>query len=602
MELAVTVQGGARDWLVHGPDLNGAYGGLQGTGGLEAVYNGTTGATTGILSDLYGHTVATVFGLTNTLSWNPARAGGYGVLPESGPAQPLDGVQDLAVFLAWRGHYVDATGYYYLGARYYDPSSGTFLSSDPLGLDSDRTLYAFCNGDPINGFDPTGRVSSQVWDTTRTEVSVDWNTATSLDFWDRIDPTNPNADPFVRSVTLANTASSWGNISVDYQGNTGGLLNDAGQGAGDSYNQISNESTQRMFYYHDQLGRSWTSSFIAASFSDPVLSATGINGIMEGGFGNTSTGQVLSTEVRVQRTFSGISQAAVTTIGFAESYTAETTAAETTAADTTAQDIERVCAGNCFAAGTKVVEADGGHAIESVEEGQRVLTSSEESQNSSTEVDPATWKRVRMHMRNPYGGDRMDIVFLRPDAWLIERNCVPGNGVWLTLQEISVDGWATVDAVEACPPVASGPGRVVTGTITHLNSYVMRLELESGEVLNPTNTHRLFSATRQDWVPARALVPGEVLQTEHGVAKVASIEQLSGTQRVYNLEVETDHRYFVGNAEVLSHNASGCPPDFYLNLENGKGMYATVDKSGVVDFVVEAGPASPVRGGKCSSR
>lgn len=162
-------------------------------------------------------------------------------------------------------------------------------------------------------------------------------------------------------------------------------------------------------------------------------------------------------------------------------------------------------------------------------------------------------------MRNPHGGDRVDIVLLRSNAWLAAHNGVLGGEVWLSFDEISIDGWAVVDAVEPCPSTASGLGRVITGTITHQNSFIMRITLESGEILNPTNTHRLFSATRHDWVPAVSLFPGEELETQNGAVKVLAVDHLPGTQRVYNLEVESDHRYFVGRQRILAHNV--CGPD-----------------------------------------
>jgi hypothetical protein len=46
---------------------------------------------------------------------------------------------------------------YWLGARYYDPIAGRFISCDPYGHDADPSLYAFCGGDPVNGFDANGR-------------------------------------------------------------------------------------------------------------------------------------------------------------------------------------------------------------------------------------------------------------------------------------------------------------------------------------------------------------------------------------------------------------------------------------------------------------
>ena len=43
------------------------------------------------------------------------------------------------------------------GARYYEPTSGRFLSLDPMGHAASMSLYDFANGDPVNRFDPDGR-------------------------------------------------------------------------------------------------------------------------------------------------------------------------------------------------------------------------------------------------------------------------------------------------------------------------------------------------------------------------------------------------------------------------------------------------------------
>jgi|GEM_PF-700114 len=155
LDLATTVNG-TRFWKVVGPDISGHYGGMQGTGGIEAVYNGTTATTSFLLSDTYGHAEATLTG--STFIWNPSLSDGYGVLPGSSVATALSGsTANLATVLGWRGKYIDPTGYYYLGARYYAPDSGNFLSPDPLGHAASMDLYSYCNGDPVNQFDPDGR-------------------------------------------------------------------------------------------------------------------------------------------------------------------------------------------------------------------------------------------------------------------------------------------------------------------------------------------------------------------------------------------------------------------------------------------------------------
>lgn len=146
-------------WKVFGPDLNGRFGGLQGTGGLEAVILDADGTTTGVISDQFGNGVATVTGTGSSASvtWNTTRVGAYGPLPGVA-AQTLGDVTQLASATAWRSRRIDPTGFYWLGARYYEPTSGRFLSADPMGHVASRSLYDFANGDPVNYFDPTGRI------------------------------------------------------------------------------------------------------------------------------------------------------------------------------------------------------------------------------------------------------------------------------------------------------------------------------------------------------------------------------------------------------------------------------------------------------------
>jgi len=69
-----------------------------------------------------------------------------GVLNWSGPAFRYTGQTIL-----------EGAGLYHYKARIYDPLMGRFLQTDPIGSDDDINLYAYTGGDPINGFDPTGK-------------------------------------------------------------------------------------------------------------------------------------------------------------------------------------------------------------------------------------------------------------------------------------------------------------------------------------------------------------------------------------------------------------------------------------------------------------
>ncbi|KMQ61888.1 hypothetical protein ACM40_06075 [Chryseobacterium sp. BLS98] len=54
-----------------------------------------------------------------------------------------------------------ATGYYYYGARYYDPKRSFWLSVDPLS-EITQSPYAYVWNDPVNFADPTGLMGERV--------------------------------------------------------------------------------------------------------------------------------------------------------------------------------------------------------------------------------------------------------------------------------------------------------------------------------------------------------------------------------------------------------------------------------------------------------
>ncbi len=62
----------------------------------------------------------------------------------------------------YRGYiYDEETGFYYLNSRYYDPETGRFINADDvsyLGIGGilSYNLFAYCENDPVNGYDPYG--------------------------------------------------------------------------------------------------------------------------------------------------------------------------------------------------------------------------------------------------------------------------------------------------------------------------------------------------------------------------------------------------------------------------------------------------------------
>lgn len=60
--------------------------------------------------------------------------------------------------------YEESNGLYYMGARYYDPSDGRFISEDPIGFESGEVnLFAYAGNNPMLVIDPLGLCGEKSW-------------------------------------------------------------------------------------------------------------------------------------------------------------------------------------------------------------------------------------------------------------------------------------------------------------------------------------------------------------------------------------------------------------------------------------------------------
>ena len=136
-------------------------------------------------------------------------------------------------------------------------------------------------------------------------------------------------------------------------------------------------------------------------------------------------------------------------------------------------------------------------------------------------------------------------------------------------------------ALSPCPPVAEGPGRVVTGRfVTRDAGNLVRVTLENGTETRATDVHPIWSVDREEWIPAGELVPGALVDTLAGPVAVESVERLHSGHDVYNIEVHGEHVFRVTADGVLVHNA--CPQLDSLN----RNANAAIGRFGVYEIEI----------------
>jgi hypothetical protein len=163
--------------------------------------------------------------------------------------------------------------------------------------------------------------------------------------------------------------------------------------------------------------------------------------------------------------------------------------------------------------------------------------------------------------------DDVNIETLQPPEWLAAHQARIGSTVLppLDLLEMGLPKTmrAEVLAVEPCPPIASGPGRVVLTTINHLNRDVCELTIEDSdgcrETVHPTSLHRFYRETDGQWLHLNELREGDIIHGRDGSLKIAAIGQVPGVHRVFNMTVEGEHLYQVSALGAFAHNESCAP-------------------------------------------
>ncbi len=134
-----------------GLDVSGTLEGAGGVGGLIFERNFYANKTFAVGSDLNGN-VARLVDVSTGQSVADYEYGPFGEqIRASGEYAALNPFGFSSKFTDWE------TGLLYYGYRYYNPSTGRWLSRDPIEEDGGVNLYGFCENNGIDSWDFLGQ-------------------------------------------------------------------------------------------------------------------------------------------------------------------------------------------------------------------------------------------------------------------------------------------------------------------------------------------------------------------------------------------------------------------------------------------------------------
>jgi hypothetical protein len=134
-----------------------------------------------------------------------------------------------------------------------------------------------------------------------------------------------------------------------------------------------------------------------------------------------------------------------------------------------------------------------------------------------------------------------------------------GSTIFVDLPEHGISADFTVREIRPCPTPAAGDGYLVTTKFIHENAEILDLRIEgSDEPIGTTASHPFWSEDRQQFVAAGDLRVGEnLLLADDTSRRVESITLRPTRETVYNIEVDGEHVFYVGEDGVLVHNSCG---------------------------------------------
>ncbi len=188
------------------------------------------------------------------------------------------------------------------------------------------------------------------------------------------------------------------------------------------------------------------------------------------------------------------------------------------------------------------------------------------------------YRIISLRLEHDDPTDYVEAKLGRHVSWLQELGAQVGGRVYIDMREMGLCGWALVEAIDPCPAIKRGKGRLVTGWFRHSRAVVYELQIEGqGKPLVGTGNHPCWSLDRWGWVALRELQAGERMLGHRGPVRVGSVMSRVKEEPVYNIEVEGDHCYRVGEQGLLVHNSSAHPGIKELTPPTSATVYKAED-------------------------
>ena len=198
-----------------------------------------------------------------------------------------------------------------------------------------------------------------------------------------------------------------------------------------------------------------------------------------------------------------------------------------------------------------------------------------------SDINPDDFRILKVTIEKPDGGT-LSIEMLHSLSWMEARTAYTGRKIELEYNALGIHGEGEVIGVSRCPRIPHRPSPshcLVTSKFTHDAGNVIDLQVQGlSSPLAVTDNHPFWAVDHDAFVPASELTVGDRLLTADGQQPaVIGKQKRTSIEPVYNLEVDGEHVYFVGEDGILVHNAYDCTAKY--------SVYLGTNRKGALDWV-----------------